>query len=46
MGSLDARFNKSDLVERIEPIGRLWWRINLYNLDASDVTKHVFPALT
>lgn len=42
---LDARFNKEDLVYRIERIGRLRRRINLYNLDASQMIENVLPEL-
>ena len=40
---LDARFNKPDLIDRIERIGRLSRRINLYNLDAAKMITEILP---
>ena len=42
---LDARFNKKDLIRRIETIALYRNRIRLYNLDAEDLINGVFPAL-
>lgn len=42
---LDARFNKSDLIKRIEKISMYRSRIRLYNLDASDLISDVLPTL-
>jgi DNA adenine methylase len=42
---LDARFNKEDLISRIERIGRWRRRINLYNLDAAHMLTEVLPQL-
>ncbi|MBH1736293.1 DNA adenine methylase [Stenotrophomonas maltophilia] len=38
---LDARFNKSDLIDRIERIGRLSSRISVTNLDACDLVTGI-----
>lgn len=43
--TLDVRFNKSDLIRRIELIGRFRDRINVYNLDAVDMLNSVIPTL-
>lgn len=43
--SLNARFNKHDLIERIECIGRLHRRISLYNRDAAAFIEGVLPGL-
>jgi DNA adenine methylase len=40
---LDARFNKTELVQRIQKVGRYRSRINLYNSDALQFTKDVIP---
>lgn len=40
---LDVRFNKDDLIKRIELIGRFQDRINVYNLDAVQFINHVIP---
>jgi len=40
---LDARFNRSEVIQRIERVGRYRTRINLYGLDGIDFTKHVVP---
>lgn len=42
---IDARFNKSDLIRRIEKIALYRSRIRLYNLDASDLIKTILPKL-
>ncbi|MGH7486341.1 MAG: DNA adenine methylase, partial [bacterium] len=43
--SLDARFNRSNLVERIRRIGRYRSRIKLYGLDAQRFTDDVLSGL-
>jgi DNA adenine methylase len=42
---LDARFNKQDLVARIERLARYADRVNLYNLDATAFISEVLPKL-
>ncbi len=42
---LDARFNKSNLIQRIEKIALNRSRIHLYNMDAADVIKDILPTL-
>ena len=42
---LDARFNKEDLIRRIEKIALLRNHISLYNLDATEVIQTVLPTL-
>lgn len=42
---LDARFNKEDLVKRIQLIGRYRDRINVYNLDAVELLTKTVPTL-
>jgi len=42
---LDARFNKQDLVLRIQRIARYRSRIGIYNHDAADFIEHFLPAL-
>jgi DNA adenine methylase len=42
---IDARFNKKDLVERIQRIGRYANRIRIYNQDAIDFIKTIVPTL-
>lgn len=42
---LDARFNKSDLISRIEKIGRFRERIEVYNLDCIEFIDEVLPCL-
>lgn len=42
---LDARFNKDDLIRRIEKIALSRSRIKLYNLDAADLIKTILPTL-
>jgi len=43
---LDARFNKSDLISRIQRIARYANRITLYNLDASCFIENILPTLS
>jgi DNA adenine methylase len=43
--SLDARFKKHSLIERIRKIGRYASRIRIYQQDALDFTDKVIPAL-
>ena len=38
---MDARFNKSELISRIQKIGRYKDRINLYNLDAIELIRSI-----
>ncbi|HFQ4959181.1 TPA: DNA adenine methylase [Vibrio vulnificus] len=42
---LDVRFNKEDLIKRIEMIGRFRERIHVYNLDAVELLTNVVPDL-
>lgn len=42
---LDARFNKQDLIARIERLARYADRVNLYNLDAEVFMSEVLPKL-
>ncbi|MDP3514340.1 MAG: DNA adenine methylase [Sulfuritalea sp.] len=42
---LDARYNKPDLIRRIEQIARHRRRITLHNLDAADLITKVLPEL-
>lgn len=42
---INARFNKVELVKRIEKIVRYKDRITLYNLDAIDLIKNILPGL-
>jgi DNA adenine methylase len=42
---LDARFNKKDLIQRIQKIAHYSNRIHLYNLDAADLITTVLPSL-
>jgi len=42
---LDARFNKSDLITRIQKIARYRHRISVYRLDAADFLRRVVPTL-
>ena len=44
-GGLDARFNKEELVRRIQKIWRHRTRIKLYQMDAFDFTNDVIPCL-
>lgn len=43
--TLDARFNKSELVQRVRKIGRYSSRINLYHMDALAFTEAVLPKI-
>ncbi len=43
--SLDARFNKTELIQRIRRIARYRNRINLYHLDALDFTNQVLSQM-
>jgi len=43
--ALDARFNKKDLIARIEKVARYRYRISLYNLDAADFIHTVLPSV-
>jgi DNA adenine methylase len=43
---LDARFNKKDLISRIEKIAKYRDRIRLYNMDASKFILTILPNLT
>lgn len=42
---IDARFNKTELTQRIQRIGRFSNRIKLYQVDALEFTKTVLPQL-
>lgn len=42
---LDARYNKDDLIRRIQKIARFRSRIHLYNLDAADLIENVLPSI-
>ena len=42
---LDVRFNKDNLIPRIELIGRYRHRIHVYNLDAVALLRNVTPSL-
>lgn len=42
---LDVRFNKQDLIRRIDLIGRYKNRIKVYNLDATDFLATIIPQL-
>jgi DNA adenine methylase len=42
---LDSRFNKSDLISRIQRIAKLSSKISLYNVDAIDLIDSVLPKL-
>ena len=42
---LDARFNKDEIIRRIEKIGRYGSRIRLYRHDAKEFTDDVLPGL-
>lgn len=42
---LDARYNKVDLISRIEKVSRLREHISLYNLDAAELITKVIPTL-
>lgn len=40
---IDARYNKQDLIKRIEKIARFRGRISLYNLDANSFIRDALP---
>lgn len=42
---IGARFNRRDLINRIERIGRWASRINIYNMDGADFLRKVVPTL-
>jgi DNA adenine methylase len=42
---MDARYNRKDMIERIERIARLRNKISLYRLDAAQLLSKVVPAL-
>ena len=42
---IDARFNKKDLIQRIEKIAMYRGRIHLYNLDAAKLITEILPTL-
>jgi DNA adenine methylase len=42
---IDARFNKSNLIQRIKRIGRYRSRITIYNEDAANLIKNTIPIL-
>src|SRR5258708_30324184 len=42
---IDARFNKSDLIQRIQRIARYANRISIYNLDAIEFIRTIVPRL-
>ena len=42
---LDARYNKTDLISRIEKISRFRDHISLYNLDAAEFITGIIPTL-
>lgn len=43
--SLDARFNKSDLIQRIRKIGRYRSRIRIYQMDGLAFTDQILPQM-
>mgnify|MGYP003602349848 CR=1 FL=1 len=43
---LDARFNKDDLIQRVERIGQFRNQIHLYNMDAKDLILDIIPTLS
>lgn len=43
---LDARFNKKNLLKRIQLIAKYAGRIDVYNIDALDLLKRIAPTLT
>lgn len=43
--SLDVRFNKAELIQRIRKIGRYKSRIKLYQMDTLEFTKKVLPRM-
>ena len=42
---LDARYNKTDLISRIEKISRFGDQISVYNLDAAEFINGIIPTL-
>lgn len=42
---LDARYNKLDLIDRVQRIAEMRDRISLYNMDASKLIREVLPTL-
>ena len=42
---IDARFNRKDLIQRIQRIGRFSDRIRFYDLDAVDFIKTILPSI-
>ena len=42
---MDARFNKADLVQRIEKIAKHNEQIELYNLDAIELINHIYERI-
>lgn len=46
MWTMDARFNKTELIQRIRRIGRYKSRIKLYQMDALEFTKQVISQLS
>jgi len=42
---IDARYNKTDLISRIEKISRFSGHISVYNLDATEFITGIIPAL-
>jgi DNA adenine methylase len=42
---IDARFNKPEIVQRIQRIARYRSRISIYQMDAREFTKHTLPGL-
>lgn len=42
---IDARFNKNNLIERIENIAEYEHKISIYNLDAVEVIEKIIPTL-
>lgn len=43
---IDARYNKSDLVSRIDAIAHNSHRISLYNLDAAKLIRDILPTIS
>lgn len=43
--SLDVRFNKESIIDRIQKINRYRNRIKVYNMEAIDFTKKIIPKL-
>lgn len=42
---IDARYNKDDLISRIQRIARYRSRISVYNMDAADFIRQILPTL-